>query len=314
MKKYEKEEFAKEKTYFYKMLSDALKENLETAKSLEEVSKILWTLSMADLKSTDVCLRSLKANHKEFNYIATKYSGDKIFAGKQMKSILTHLEKFNDDLIKYLEEVKLYEKEKHKPDNTKHIAEKYELQIKNLEKQIEEEKRKAAILYNENEKKKFKIENLEKDVGELEIMKKNIKEFDHRLSNIVTKINDGKDWDKEFEHLRKDKFFSKERPFCVIMNFEELFHIAFGHKIEKEVERLCKIFQDLSNIFRRKKYSHEKRFQEIAKILEAPGKKDPHLYELHRHLEGLMFTIIGKTKEDAEEERLKRLEREKKNV
>lgn len=67
------------------------------------------------------------------------------------------------------------------------------------------------------------------------------------------------------------------------------------------------IFIDVSVIFRKKKYTHEMRFKEVAKLLEAPGKKDPHLYDLHKHLESLMFTIIERTKEDAEEERMKKL-------
>ena len=102
MKKYEKEEYASEKLHFYKLLSDCMNENIEMDKSLEEITKILWALSMADLNNTEACLRSLKANHKDFNYLQTKYHGNKKTAGKKMMSILTHLEKFNDDIIKYL--------------------------------------------------------------------------------------------------------------------------------------------------------------------------------------------------------------------
>ena len=56
------------------------------------------------------------------------------------------------------------------------------------------------------------------------------------------------------------------------------------------------------------------RFNNIAKLLEAPGKKDPHLYDIHRHLESLMLTIIERTKEDFEEERVKKLEKSKNKI
>ena len=88
--------------YFYKLIGEAINENIQMEKCLEEVTKILWALSMANLNQTDACLRSLKANHKDFNYLQTKYTGEKKTSGKQMISILTHLEKFNDDIIKYL--------------------------------------------------------------------------------------------------------------------------------------------------------------------------------------------------------------------
>ena len=41
---------------------------------------------------------------------------------------------------------------------------------------------------------------------------------------------------------------------------------------------------NLGNIFHKPKMTHEKRFSEVAKILEISGKKDPHLFDLHKTL------------------------------
>ena len=49
MRKYEKEEYASEKVYYYKMISNLINENLDMDKCLDEVTNILWTLSMANL-------------------------------------------------------------------------------------------------------------------------------------------------------------------------------------------------------------------------------------------------------------------------
>lgn len=60
-------------------------------------------LSIADLEQVDECIRSLKANHKDFNYLRGKYKHSNKFHGKKMNNILHNLLKFNDDIIKYLE-------------------------------------------------------------------------------------------------------------------------------------------------------------------------------------------------------------------
>lgn len=196
MRKYQKEEFAAEKTYYYQLILQILQDNTAYDKCLDETGKILWTLSMADLNATDACLRSLNANHKEFNYLQTKYNGDKVTAGKQMLSILSHLEKFNDHIIQYLENVKLLEKEKSKPDNTKFVANRFEGELDKINRLLDEERKKSAVMYNELEKKKFKIEGMEKSLEELEAFKKNRRDFDIKMSQITAKVNEGKDWDK----------------------------------------------------------------------------------------------------------------------
>ena len=61
---------------------------------------------MADLNETDLCLKSLKANHKEFNILTNKYKNSEKFHGKLMVHIIHNLVKFNDDIIAYLEEKK----------------------------------------------------------------------------------------------------------------------------------------------------------------------------------------------------------------
>lgn len=94
-----------------------------------------------------------------------------------------------------------------------------------------------------------------------------------------------------------------------IINFGDMIHRTYMHKIEKEVERMMKIFDDVAVIFRKPQLTHEMRFNDLARVLEAPCKKDPHLTDLHRHLEGLMLTIIKRTKEDAEEKRMRKLEK-----
>ena len=50
--------------------------------------------------------------------------------------------------------------------------------------------------------------------------------------------------------------------------------------------------------------THEKRFSEVAKILEISGKKDPHLCDLHSHLESMMVTIVNRTQEDFNEKNI----------
>lgn len=69
---------------------------------LKEISKILWTLSTANLKQKNECLRALKSNHKEFNFLKTKYQKDEESYEKKMLSILKHLEDFNKNIISYL--------------------------------------------------------------------------------------------------------------------------------------------------------------------------------------------------------------------
>ena len=56
------------------------------------------------------------------------------------------------------------------------------------------------------------------------------------------------------------------------------------------------------------------RFKDVARLLESTIKRHPHLVDLQRKLEGLMLTIVERTKEDAEEEKIKRLEKDKLNV
>ena len=60
------------------------------------------------------------------------------------------------------------------------------------------------------------------------------------------------------------------------------------------------LFIDVGKVFRKEKMTHERRFNEVAKILESSMKKDPHLAEIHTHLESLMVTIVERTKEDSE--------------
>ena len=69
---------------------------------MTEITKILETLSVADLHEVDGCLRSLKANHKDFHYLTNKYKHTEKIHGKQMANIIHNLLKFNDDIIKYL--------------------------------------------------------------------------------------------------------------------------------------------------------------------------------------------------------------------
>ena len=57
---------------------------------------------MADLNETDLCLRSLRANHKDFNILTNKYKHSDKFHGKLMVHIIHNLLKLNDDIIGYL--------------------------------------------------------------------------------------------------------------------------------------------------------------------------------------------------------------------
>ena len=60
----------------------------------------------------------------------------------------------------------------------------------------------------------------------------------------------------------------------------------------------------MGNVFHKQKMTHEKRFSEVAKILEISGKKDPHLCDLHSHLESMMVTIVNRTQEDFNEKNI----------
>lgn len=70
---------------------------------MNDVSKFMETLSIADLSDVDARIRTFTGNHKEFKYLFTKYNKNEKPHGKQMINILHSMEGFNNDIIKYLE-------------------------------------------------------------------------------------------------------------------------------------------------------------------------------------------------------------------
>lgn len=103
VKKYEGEEFSKERIHFYNLLKERIVDYREIEKCLDEVCRILGVLCVADLNQTDACLRSLNANHTSFKYIKKTYGNIDKFYGRQMNNILHNLLNFNNNIIQYLE-------------------------------------------------------------------------------------------------------------------------------------------------------------------------------------------------------------------
>lgn len=105
-----------------------------------------------------------------------------------------------------------------------------------------------------------------------------------------------KEWKRDFDALRRDQTFNLVKPFSTFIQFEDCSRRFYDNKIKSEVEQFTKLLNSVRDIFCREKMKHEMRYKEVAKVLEASGKKDPHLYDLHKAIQVLMIAIVERSK------------------